>query len=272
MSIFRKITRIVATEETVSSPPSTFSQSDETYRSSKKQTSRLASVVLAVTFQRLIEDGTREWMLEEELVLQALRRSTRSLETANACEITDYLSALSEEQIRGVASNVKGIYHELLFTVAENNDGDSVSAEVKKFTNNPGGDVEFFVDGNSIGEVQLKAVASEAQVLEHLSRYPDIEVRVTEEVAAIMPGVASSGFSNIELTDEVYDRLSELQGDGLIDEISDGLVTSTLVSSAILAGKAVRGEGFSGNQMRSLLVDAGVGVTTATILDVILTS
>lgn len=203
-------------------------------------------------------------------MLQALRRSTRALETASAQELSDYLGSLSQDQLRGVASNVKGIYHELLFVQAENGDWDSVAAKVKEFTNHPGGDVEFIVDDHTIGEIQLKAVVSEAQVLEHLARYPDIEIRVTEEVAAKMPGIESSGFSNNELTRDVYDRLSELQGDGLLDEIGEGLATSTLVSSAIIAGKAVRGQNLSGSQIRSFLIDAGIGATTAAVLDVLL--
>lgn len=203
-------------------------------------------------------------------MLEALRRSTRSLEAASAEELSEYLGSLSEDQLRGAASNVKGIYHELLFVLAENGDWDQVEAKVKEFTNHPGGDVEFVVDGNSIGEVQLKAVASESQVLEHLARYPEIEIRVTEEVAARMPGIESSGFSNEELTRDVYDTLAKLQGDGLVDEISEGLATSALVSSAIIAGKAARGQHLSGSQIRSFLVDAGIGATTAAVLDVLL--
>src|SRR5690606_33394597 len=112
--------------------------------------------------------------------------------------------------------------------------------------------------------------ASEADVLEHLARYPEIEVRVTEEVAGMMPGIESSGFQNEELTRDVYDRLEQLQGEGLIDEISDGLLTSTLVSSAIIAGNAVRSKKLSEQNIRSFLIDAGIGVTTATVLDVLL--
>ncbi|MGK7752142.1 MULTISPECIES: hypothetical protein [unclassified Roseovarius] len=257
--------------ETTASPSPTIPSRLETRTVEESERhSRLASVVIAVTFQRLIEDASREWTLEEELVLQALRRSTGSLRTASAQELSDYLGSLSQDQLRGVASNVKGIYHELLFVQAENGDWDSVAAEVKEFTNHPGGDVEFIVDGNVIGEVQLKAVASEAQVLEHLARYPDIEIRVTDEVAAKMPGIESSGFSNTELTRDVYDRLAVLQGDGLVDEISEGLATSSLVSSAIIAGKAVRGRHLSGTQIRSFLVDAGIGASTAAVLDVLL--
>lgn len=271
MPIFRKHARPVAEMEVApSSPPPVPARYKARSSETGDRNSRLASVVIAVTFQRLIEDATREWALEEELVLLALRRSTRALESASAQELSDYLGSLSQDQLRGVASNVKGIYHELLFVQAENGDWDAVAAKVKEFTNHPGGDVEFIVDGKTIGEVQLKAVASEAQVLEHLARYPDIEIRVTEEVAAKMPGIESSGFSNSELTRDVHDRLSELQGDGLIDEIGEGLATSTLVSSAIIAGKAVRGQHLSGSQIRSFLIDAGIGATTAAVLDVLL--
>ena len=271
MPIFRKYARPVAAVETTSPLPPTVAPRFKTRPpEAADRRSRLASVVIAVTFQRLIEDAAREWTLEEELVLQALRRSTGALEAATAQELSDYLGSLSQEQLRGVASNVKGIYHELLFVQAENSDWDSVAAKVKEFTDHPGGDVEFIVNGGSIGEVQLKAVASEAQVLEHLARYPDIDIRVTEEVAARMPGIESSGFSNTELSRDVYDRLAELQGDGLFDEIGEGLVTSSLVSSAIIAGKAVRGQHLSGTQLRSFLIDAGTGATTATVLDVLL--
>lgn len=271
MPIFRRHTRRVATVEfETPSSAALLARFEAGEAKAEGRRSRLASVVIAVTFQRLIEDAFREWALEEELVLQALRRSTHALATASAQELSDYLRRLSQDQLRGVASNVKGIYHELLFVQAENGDWDHISAKVKEFTNHPGGDVEFIVGGNTIGEVQLKAVASEAQVLEHLARYPDIEIRVTEEVASRMPGVESTGFSNDELTRDVYARLAELQGDGLLDEVSEGLVTSSLVSSAIIAGKAVRGQNLSGPQLRSFLVDAGIGMTTAAVLDVLL--
>lgn len=271
MPLFRKHTRSLAAQKTAPPPPQSFAARVKT--SSHKasvQRSRLASVAIAVTFQRLIDDASREWALDESLVLQALRRSTRTLETATAQDLSDYLGSLSQDQLRGVASNVKGIYHELLFVQAENGDWDEVAAQVKEFTNHPGGDVEFVLDGKIIGEVQLKAVASEAEVLEHLARYPDIDIRVTEEIAAKMPGIESSDFSNEALTRDVYEKLAELQETGLIDEIGEGLMTSSLVSSAILAGKAVRGQHLSGSQIRSFLIDAGIGATTAAVLDILL--
>ena len=70
---------------------------------------RSAAVVVAVTFQRLIEDPTRSWSVEEELVLEALRRSATRLNEASNEELGAYISGLSPDQLRGVASNVKGI-------------------------------------------------------------------------------------------------------------------------------------------------------------------
>jgi hypothetical protein len=271
MAIFRRNTRAVTAPKVASSLQAARETGYKAGDTPKEAgIIRLASVVIAVTFQRLIEDAHREWSLEEELVLQALRRSTRTLETADAGQLGEYLRSLSDDQLRGVASNVKGIYHELLFVEAENGDWDAVEAKVKEFTNHPGADVEFTLDGNVIGEVQLKAVSSEAQVLEHLARYPEIDIKVTEEVASRMPGIESSGFSNDELTRDVYDRLGILKGDGFIDEINEGLATSAIVTSAIIAGKAIRGREITGSQIRSFLVDAGIGVTTAAVLDVLL--
>lgn len=271
MRIFRRQFGSTATPTIEASPPTPM-QAGATPRpkATEVTTSRLASVVIAVTFQRLIEDAYQNFNLEEDLVLQALRRSTNALQNADAAMIADYLRGLSEDQLRGVASNVKGIYHELLFVEAENADWDEIEAHVMEFTNHPGGDVVFTIDGGVIGEVQLKAIASEAQVLEHLARYPEIDIRVTEEVADQMPGIKSSGFSNETLAADVRTRLSELEGEGFIDEVNDGLATSALVSAALIAGQVARGEKLSSSQMRNSLVDAGIGVATATVLDSIL--
>lgn len=269
MPVFRRKPRDLAKAE----PPLASTTADKAGPAAgpaAKAQVRLASVVIAVTFQRLIEDAGRAWTLEEDLVLQALRRSTRVLETADAYALSAYLSAMSEAQLRGVAANVKGIYHELLFVQAENGDWDEVQARLHEHVTHPGADVEFVVDGQVIGEVQLKAVASEAAVLEHLARYPDIDILVTAEVARRVPGVEASGFTNAELTRDVRDRLEQLRGDGLINEVTEGLATSALVSAAFLAGQAARGEGLSGRQIRGFLTDAGVGVTVATVLDALL--
>lgn len=234
---------------------------------------RSAAVVIAVTLQRLVDDATRFWSVEEQLVLDALRRSAKHLNDASIPELSDYVSKLSPEQLRGVASNVKGIYHELLFVHVENLNTDGIEARIFEATNHPGADVEFVVDGDTIREVQLKAVASPAAILEHLSRYPDIEVAVTEEVAASFldaPNVSPSGFSNGGLTNDVSGVFSELPGDGLGQEIAEGVAMGGLVGAAMAAGKILREGKVSRQQFSQAFGDMAVGGVAATALDVLL--
>ena len=90
-------------------------------------------------------------------MLDALRRSSAGLTDASPAELRAYVIDLEPEALKGVLRNVKGIYHELLFAHAENVDGDAVAAQLFEATNHAGADVEFYVDGDSVGVVQLKA-------------------------------------------------------------------------------------------------------------------
>lgn len=246
------------------------SNSDSDHGGGEKSLTRSAAVVIAVTFQRLVEDATRFWTVEEQLVLDALRRSAARLNEASVEELAVYVEGLSPEQLRGVASNVKGIYHELIFVHAENFDADGVDARVFEATNHPGADVEFLVDGNVIHSVQLKAVASPETVFEHLARYPNIEVFATNEVAALVPNITSSGFSNVNLTGQVQEVFSELPGDGVADELAEGMATSALVTGAVAAAQILRTGIVSRRQFATAFGDVSVGVVTAAALDVLL--
>lgn len=232
---------------------------------------RSAAVVIAVTLQRLIEDSTRYWTVEEQLVLDALRRSSGSLHNADASELAAYVAALNPEQLRGVAANIKGIYHELLFVHGVNAEGGEMVAEVIGATNHPGADVHFLVDGDVIREVQLKAVASIAPVLEHIARYPEIEVLATTEVAEKIDGVVSSGLSNDHLTAKVDEVISGLPGDGLLQEVGEAVATSALVSGALAAGKVLRSGSVTSAQFRDSVGDMAVGAVTATVLATVFT-
>ena len=231
---------------------------------------RSAAVVIAVTLQRLVEDATRFRQLEERLVLEALRRSANGLNNASVEGLAEYVGALTPEQLRGVVSNVKGIYHELLFVHAENVDGDEVTARIVEESNHPGSDVEFIVDGDVIKAIQLKAVASPNAIREHLVRYPDIEVMATEEVAVAEPSVTTSGFSNAELSRQVENVVSELPGDTLAGEIADGAATSALLAGGVAAAQVLRTGKVSRQQFATAFGDVSVGVVTATALDVLL--
>lgn len=208
--------------------------------------------------------------MEEELVLDALRRSATSLNSASTEELAAYISELTPDQLRGVVSNVKGIYHELLFVHAENIDADDVAARVFEATNHPGADVEFIVNGDVIHAVQLKAVASPAAIFEHLARYPGIEVVATEEVAAVVSAASGSGFSNAAISDDVARVFTELPRDSVAVEIAEGAATSALLAGAISAAQVLRSGKVSRQQFATAFGDVSVGVITATALDVLL--
>ena len=230
-------------------------------------TTHLSSVALAVTFQRLLSDNISTLSLEQDLVLDALRRSTSDLKDASVQELADYVQELSPEALRGVMSNTKGIYHEMLFVQAFNAEHSEVTARLMEATNYPGADVQFMMEGDVIGEVQLKAVSSPSLVHKHLLLYPDTKILATEETAAMMDGIDSSGFRNAILSSAVANRMFELKGEGLIDEVYDGLLTSALVRSGFVVWSALTVKRLEGADLSTYLKDAGVAVGTASILD-----
>lgn len=205
-----------------------------------------AGVTLAVTLGQLLAGRRDDWSEDQLLVLEALRRSTNELESADEETLAAYLADFSPEQMRGIVSNVKGIYHELLVTRAESLDGDEISAVMFEATNHPGADIEFMMDGNVIREVQLKAVQSPNNILDALERYPDTDVFATSEVVALLGGafgnrVTDSGFSNTTITKETQDTLEVLIGEDLGDFVSDGLLTSSLLGGAFVARSLLAG-------------------------------
>lgn len=270
MSTFHKDPQSIAAKETGPLPDGARTDRTRSDRNRRGLNTRSAAVVIAVTLQRLVEDGTRSWNSEEVLVLDALRRSTGALKEASDQELAAYLESLAPDQLRGVISNTKGIFHELLFERAENLDGDDVMARVFEKTNEPGADVEFIMDGEVVRAVQLKAVQSPAHVVEHLEKYPSIDVVATEEVASKIEGVDGSGFRNVDLEARVAGTFQAVPGDDLLREIADGVGTSALVAGAMTAGKALRQRRVSRVQLAQALGDLGIGGVTATALDVLL--
>ena len=119
---------------------------------------------------------------------------------------------MSEEQIVGVVSNVKGILHEMEFVRIENSDGDQISAALFPETNHKGFDV--LMTDKELGtswEIQLKTTENSEYVKDWMQKYPDGEILVSEEIANEM-GINSSGLSNEELT---------LKVESFVDKIID---------------------------------------------------
>lgn len=189
-------------------------------------------------FLSLMVENTPAKGTDEYLVIEALKRSNKSLESATDEEISSYVSGLDEEQLDGLLNNVKGIYHEMLFVSRENNDGDNVRAELFKATNHSGADIILEdLETGEIEEIQLKATDYINYVKSHQKKHPEIPVVATEEVSESIDGVGSSGFSNQEITEDVQEVLSSLNVlDNKIFENSEGVA---VLIYAVLHAKTI---------------------------------
>ena len=146
----------------------------------------------------------------DEIVLSAFSRY--SGRTFDLDSTSEYLNSMSDDQIVGVVSNVKGILHEMEFVRIENSDGDQISAALFPETNHKGFDV--LMTDKELGtswEIQLKTTENSEYVREWIQKYPDGEILVSEEIANEM-GINSSGLSNEELT---------LKVESFVDKIID---------------------------------------------------
>ena len=169
--------------------------------------------------------GTTE---TDQAVLAAFQRY--SSQTQDLDSVQNYLNDLSEDQITGVVSSVKGILHEMEFVKIENSDGDSITAAMFPETNHQGFDV--VMNDSSTGdtwEIQLKTTENQEYVQEWLAKYPDGEILLSEEIASAM-SLDSSGFSNQELTGRVEDFVDQLISKGVGSSIWDLFPTLSLLS------------------------------------------
>ena len=194
--------------------------------------------------------------LGDKLVLEAFNRYSSSLSDLDT--LKTYLSGLSEEQLVGVTSNVKGILHEIQFAAIENNNFDSVYASLYETTNHPGYDVRMFDE--STGEewdIQLKATDNSAYVEDWIEEHNG-DIRVTEELAE-KEGFESSGISNEELTTRVEEFIDAAisKGSSFTTTIFEYFPHVTALTMSImiiqLYKRKLKGE-INEDQFKSLLI------------------
>lgn len=159
---------------------------------------------------KIIYGSAENLNADEELVLSALKRAVPDLQGKGLDEIQEYLQAFDENQLLGLANNVKGILHEMQFVIIENGDGDEITAALFTETNHPDTDVLLTneITGETL-EVQLKATDSESYVNQWISSHDEGEIWVTEEIAERM-GLKSTGISNEKLTADVNEFCDKL--------------------------------------------------------------
>ena len=203
------------------------------------------------------------------LTRERRKEQTQSLilEAATELELADYLSSYSPDQLKGIASNVKGIYHELLFVEDYNSTHADSYAALFGATNHPGSDVQIRdrESDDLIQELQLKATDSSSYVQEHLEEYPDIAVRATEEVASKLAGVESSGVSNEDITDQVHGDFDVLADNTLADQVIDSAGLLGLIAAGREAIEVLNRRKPAGEAAKSAVKAASVGATATGI-------
>lgn len=205
-------------------------------RTRNRSTNRIEYVIGGVVWALLSRDPVGQGA-ESQLVLDAVRRSTTDLTDASESVISDYLAKYSPEQLKGIANNVKGIYHELLFVDDFNVTHSDSYAELYEAANHAAADVMIKdrETGAILHQIQLKATDSAAYVREHLARYPEIEVRATEEVSLTTPGLVSTGISEEEIRSQVDSDLQLLAD----NSIEDQTLESGGLFGVVAAGRAM---------------------------------
>jgi hypothetical protein len=169
---------------------------------------------------------------ENEIAIDALRRMKSDWEELSTGELSDALQEYDAIQLKGILSNAKGIYHELLFVDQFNQNHTYQKAQVFEETNHAGADIQIVdvATGEVIKEAQLKALQDDYGITEHFERYPDIEVIATSEVASLVDGVESSGISNQEITEQMSRLVNDLSDNPFVSEAIDVAAISGLVS------------------------------------------
>jgi hypothetical protein len=226
--------------------------------------------VVSATILKLMSDTLPSFTEDEELVLQALRRSNKSLVDASEIELSEYVQALSVEQISGLKNNVKGIYHELAFQRQENLDGDEYIVELFGDTNHAGADVRIInVETGDVSEVQLKATNYAFYVREHNEKYENIDVLVTSEVAGSSPDWSSSEFSNADLTADTTSTLHKL-GHGADADIVNSMGVAAMVTLAVNAKSMLKGDALSTEAKQKIIQDGVVAASVAGMVQLII--
>lgn len=216
----------------------------------------IGGVIYALLTSSAVDDSR-----ESQLALEAIRRMKTDWSEAGEVKIGSDLSELSSEQLKGVANNAKGIYHEILFVDDYNHEHRDSYAELFGATNHPGADIRIVStsSGELIDEIQLKATSSETLVQDHLERYPDIKILATEEVALGSTAIDGSGIYNLQITKDIDQFLEKLADNSPLDRATESAELSGLVAAGREAIKSL-----SGKQSASRAAIETVKATTVT--------
>ncbi|RPJ68216.1 hypothetical protein DRW07_02065 [Alteromonas sediminis] len=208
----------------------------------------------------LLTDFELDNSKETQLALEAIRRvrSDWNEDTPNA-EIGQTLASFNDEQMRGLANNAKGIYHELLYVDNYNTEHTDTYAQIHESTNHAGSDVIIrnSTTHETIGEYQLKASSSDAIIRDHFEKYPDIEVLSTDEVSRKITGVDSTGISNQDITNEINSTTEALAQGDVTSRVEEAAIAAAVIAAGREAVLMMNGD-VDSKSGKNIINSAGV--------------
>lgn len=224
-----------------------------------RELSTIAAVLANLRQHRLILDSP-----EERLVVEALRRSNTALHDASLMDLGDYVGKLDDRQLQGLANNIKGIYHELLYVEQFNATHSDEQAELQSSTNHPGSDVVIrdTETGDVMRELQLKATDNLHYLTPHSLRYPNIELLASAEVAEQSDRFGSSGIFNTQLESSVNHQFDQLDGFSSVGQGISAATTSTLVAGGLRALECLSGKTSPTQAIGRTAADAAIATGT----------
>lgn len=200
-----------------------------------KSASKHYEYIIGGVIYALITNSAVDNSPESQMVLYGIRDSDPDLANATEAELSDYLAGYSPEQLKGIANNVKGIYHEIRYVEQYNATHTDTRAERFESNSHPGADIRIINihTGELVEETQLKATDSKSYAGEHHTSYPDVNLKTTDELAGRMDNVEPSGFTNEGLTAETTDGIEAIANNTLDDRVLD----STGIALTIATGQ-----------------------------------
>ncbi|MBC8257384.1 MAG: hypothetical protein H8E38_00045 [SAR324 cluster bacterium] len=226
-------------------------------RNWSEKNSNISIGIVSSVFLQLLSDDLPSFDGNEELVMDALRRSSLRLREATNEDIASYIQSQAPAQIAGLQNNVKGIYHELRFAKEENADNDEYLVELFEATNHPRADVLITNTlTGGIKEVQLKATDYLSYIKQHNQKYEDIGVFATDEVALEDASITSTGIRNKELNEDVAAVIEELDDYGEFG-VASSMTVAAMISLAINVNVLLRGNKMTSNE-KAKLVEGGM--------------
>lgn len=227
--------------------------------------------VSAVFIQLLADGDLPDFNDNEQLVLEALRRSNSVLATATEKELAEYVQGMEPYQLQGLQNNVKGIYHELRFARDYSANENQYVVELFEATNHPGADVRIInLATGEVREVQLKATGFMSHIRAHNDRYESVDVFATSEMADRTDGIQSTGMSNAELTGDVSDVVSELGDADAGKDVLNSMALAGVVTLARHTRVLLKGSKMSEEDKRTLLESSAVSAGAAGLVSLLL--